>query len=287
MSELDDIRRAYAQAILAAANVRSDRLAAAFAKVPRERFLGPGPWQILDPNSRDAEYRGTDADPAHLYHDVLVAIDPARRLNNGQPSYLAFCLDALDLRQADCVLHVGCGVGYYTAIAAEVVGPGGRVIGVEIDAGLAERARRNLSAFDHVEVVQADGGEYDAGSYDAIFINAGATHPRSVWLDRLRPGGRLILFLTAALDDSGSGKGGMLKVSRNDHGYAARFLSPVSVFHCIGSRDHAANRRLRESFNRGGWQRVRSLRRDQHEVGHDCWLHGEEFCLSTSGLREP
>ena len=81
--------------------------------------------------------RSTDADPAHLYHDVLVAIDPARRLNNGQPSYLAFCLDALDLREADCVLHVGCGVGYYTAIAAEVVGPGGRVIGVEIDADLA------------------------------------------------------------------------------------------------------------------------------------------------------
>jgi protein-L-isoaspartate(D-aspartate) O-methyltransferase len=57
--------------------------------------------------------------------------------------------------------------------------------------------------------------------------------------------------------------------------------------YCIGSRDHAANRRLRESFKRGGWQWVRSLRRDQHEVGHDCWLHGEEFCLSTSGLREP
>ena len=92
MSELDDIRRAYAQAILAAANVRSDRLAAAFAKVPREHFLGPGPWQILDPDSHDAEYRITDANPAHLYHDVLVAIDPARRLNNGQPSYLAFCL---------------------------------------------------------------------------------------------------------------------------------------------------------------------------------------------------
>ena len=287
MPRLDDIRRAYAQAILAAANVRSDRLAAAFAKVPREHFLGPGPWQILDPDSHDAEYRVTDADPTHLYHDVLVAIDPARRLNNGQPSYLAFCLDALDLRRADGVLHVGCGVGYYTAIAAEVVGPGGRVIGVEIDADLARRARHNLSSFEHVEIVHGDGGEYDPGPCDAIFVNAGATHPRSVWLDRLRPGGRLILFLTAAFDDRGSGKGGMLKVSRSDHGYAARFLSPVSVFHCVGSRDHTANRRLRESFMRGGWQMVRSLRRDQHEVASNCWLHGEEFCLSTSGLREP
>jgi protein-L-isoaspartate(D-aspartate) O-methyltransferase len=182
---------------------------------------------------------------------------------------------------------VGCGVGYYTAIAAEVVGPGGRVIGVEIDADLVQRARHNLSAFEHVEIVHEDGGEYDPGPCDAIFVNAGATHPRSVWLDRLRPGGRLILFLTAAFDDRGSGKGGMLKVSRSDDGYAARFLSPVSVFHCVGSRDHTANRRLRESFMRGGWQLVRSLRRDQHEVASNCWLHGEEFCLSMSALREP
>ena len=40
------------------------------------------------------------------------------RLNNGQPSYLAFCLDNLDLREGDRVLHVGCGVGYYTVMAA-------------------------------------------------------------------------------------------------------------------------------------------------------------------------
>ena len=30
-------------------------------------------------------------------------------------------------------MHIGCGVGYYTAIIAEVVGPNGGVIGVEID----------------------------------------------------------------------------------------------------------------------------------------------------------
>ena len=222
----------------------------------------------------------------HLYDDVLVAIDPSRGLNNGLPSYLAFCLDALDLHEGDRVLHVGCGVGYYTAIIAEVVGPTGRVVGVEIDADLASRARDTLSDIHHTEVVQGDGGEYDPGPCDAIFINAGATHPRSVWLDSLRPGGRLVLYLTVALDDTGAGKGGMLKVIRKDKGYAARFLSSVAVFHCIGSRDQDANRRLQEAMMRGRWGSVRSLRRDRHTQSETCWLHGDDFCLSTLPVSE-
>jgi protein-L-isoaspartate(D-aspartate) O-methyltransferase len=72
-----------------------------------------------------------DADPAHLYHDVVVAIDAPRQLNNGQPSFLAFCLDSLDLKAGERVVHIGCGVGYYTAIIAEVIGPKGHVLAQE------------------------------------------------------------------------------------------------------------------------------------------------------------
>jgi protein-L-isoaspartate(D-aspartate) O-methyltransferase len=282
MYNLNDIRHQYAEEIRAAANLRSEALFAAFAKVPREHFLGPGPWQILSPDLEDGDYWTTsDDDPMHLYHNILVAIDPSRRLNNGQPSYLALCLDSLDLHQGDRVLHVGCGVGYYTAIMAEVVGPAGHVIGVEIDADLASRARENLSYLKQVEVVHDDGGEYNPGPCDAIFINAGATHPRNVWLDCLQPGGRLILYLTVALNDSGAGKGAMLKVRREKQGYAAHFLSSVAVFHCLGSRNEQANQRLRKAMMRGGWGSVQSLRRDAHEVSDACWLHGGDFCLST------
>lgn len=44
---------------------------------------------------RDLTCRGTD--PRHLYHDVLVAVDEARQLNNGPPSDLAFLIEALEL----------------------------------------------------------------------------------------------------------------------------------------------------------------------------------------------
>ena len=107
----------------------------AFAKVPREHFLGPGPWKIL---SSGFEYWTTkDADPKHLYHNVLVAIDAERKLNNGHPSFLAFLIEQLELQAGDHVVHVGCGTGYYTAVMAEVVGSIGNVTAYEIDAGLA------------------------------------------------------------------------------------------------------------------------------------------------------
>ncbi len=104
--DLNDIRRYFAEEIRAVAIIRSEALVDAFAKVPRKRFLGPGPWQIQ--SDRDENYRTTgDADPRRLYHNILLAIDPGRRLNNGQPSYLAFCIDSLDLAEGYRVLHMG------------------------------------------------------------------------------------------------------------------------------------------------------------------------------------
>ncbi|HKC65040.1 MAG TPA: hypothetical protein VKB86_15465, partial [Pyrinomonadaceae bacterium] len=123
---LDELRQYYAEEIRAVANIQSEALVAAFARVPREDFLGPGPWLIPNPDSWQAispganlkgggSYRTTpDTDPRHLYHNILVAIDAERKLNNGQPGSLAMWIDALELQAGDTVLHVGCGVGYYT-----------------------------------------------------------------------------------------------------------------------------------------------------------------------------
>lgn len=288
---LIDIRQFFAEEIRAVANLQTDSLVDAFAKVPREHFLGPGPWQIAYPDARGSSiggltvgtnYRATDdADPRHLYHNVLIAIDPSRQLNNGHPSTLASWLDALELKKGDRALHVGCGVGYYTAIIAEVVGPHGHVTGVEIDPDLASRARNNLAHLDQVEVLQADGGEYNPQPADAIFINAGATHLRTAWLENLRTNGRLLLPLTVAADPNATGMGFMLKVKHEGQSYAARFLSPVMIFPCIGSRDEEANQRLRDAMKLGTWGSVQSLRRESHEPSDTCWLHGDNFCLST------
>lgn len=296
--DLESTRRQYAEQIRDVlwrrCHVRlSDELCSAFARVRREDFLGAAPWlirgtatknicqQIASRFSRRPHTRDwTTDDPTRLYHpDIVVAIDASRGLNNGQPSGLALWLHYLELEPGDRVLHVGCGLGYYTAIIATVVGPTGRAVAVEVAAELAARARANLRSFDGVDVIEADGGDYDPGPVDAILVNAGVTHPRAVWLESLRLGGRLMLPVT---DDAGTGM--MLKVTREEGGYAAQWISSLTIFACISGRDPDVSRRLRADFARGGWRLVQSVRRDSHQRSDDCWLHADDCCLSTRAI---
>jgi protein-L-isoaspartate(D-aspartate) O-methyltransferase len=282
-SDVDLLRQFYAEELRAVANLQSERLVRAFAKVPREHFLGPGPWRVFSPGS-ETDWSTKDADPRHLYHNLLVVIDAERHLNNGYPSFLAFLIDELQLQPGEHVVHIGCGTGYYTAIMAEVVGSKGHVTTIEIDSGLAERARNNLSYLSYVEVIDGDGGETDSGPCDAVLVNAGATHPRLIWLDSLRRDGRLLMPLTVTEDIDGGGEGRVLKVTRQPEGFTASFISGVRIFPCVGGRDTDLNQRLKESFDRKDWKSVQSLRRDKHESSDACWFHEETFCLSKTAL---
>ncbi|MDQ2803041.1 MAG: methyltransferase domain-containing protein, partial [Pseudomonadota bacterium] len=127
-----------------------------------------------------------DADPRHVYHDVLIAIDEARRLNNGQPLLWAFLYDRIELARDAHVVHVGAGTGYYSAILAEIVGPAGAVTAIEVDPALAEQARSNLAPWPQARVVAANGFDHRPDRpADVIIVNAGVTHLSPAWLDAL------------------------------------------------------------------------------------------------------
>src|SRR5579859_2036765 len=119
--ELRIIRRAYAKQVVAAAQITDERVEDAFADVPREDFLGPGPWPIY--RLRRAYVPTPNADPVYLYTDDIVGIDPGRHINNGQPSLHAYLLARAAPRRGDHIVHVGAGVGYYAALMARLVGP--------------------------------------------------------------------------------------------------------------------------------------------------------------------
>jgi len=292
---LDIVRRCYAEEVRAVAGLRSRALAEAFAVVPREHYLGPGPWQLYKPVLMT--YVPTEtADPRELYHDVLVGIDLTKTLNNGQPSGLAAWMDHLELQSGERLVHVGCGVGYYTAVMAHVVGATGHVTAVEIDPVLAERARANLNHLPQVEVLCADGVTHDAGFVDAIFVNAGVTHPQTLWLERLNANGRMVVPITASFTVAGaatsvpaalgmSGMGQMLRVRRVADGYEAAFVSPVGIFSSPTGRDPDYNtalaQRFRDPLSGGRRPTIRTLRREPHTADESCWLHGHGFCLST------
>jgi len=277
-----EARQRYAEELRFTARVGSRAVVDAFATVPRERFVGPGPWRILSPMAMAEYWTTDDADPRHLYHDVLVAIDEERRLNNGQPSLWARMYDHLELSRDAHVVHIGAGTGYYSAILAEIVGGAGRITAIEIDPALAARASENLAAWWQATVVAADGFTFRPDRpADAIIVNAGVTHFSSAWLDALASqNGRLLVPLTNT-----ERWGAFLVITRQAgeaYRYAARFVGRVGIIACIGGRDLAAEKRLTAALARRDVTAIRSLRRAPDEPDDTCWLAGEGWWLSTA-----
>jgi protein-L-isoaspartate(D-aspartate) O-methyltransferase len=285
------IRQAFAQRLAFVTGIDDPRVEDAFAAVHREDFLGPGPWlTVLWQRTRSDEYIATpSADPAWLYMDCIFAILPGRHLNNGQPSLHARLIAQASIREGDHVVHVGPGTGYYTAIMAHLAGPSGRVTAIEYDPALAERARQNLASLPNVSVVQGDGAAVPFDVADVIYVNAGATRPAAAWLDGLKDGGRLIIPLTS---DRGFGnnappvpiekRGAVFRIERQTAGYLARWISPVAIIPCEGAREPVSEAALDTALQKGGWERVTRLYRNEEIPENRCWLRAPGWCLAFS-----
>ena len=238
-ARLEERRRLYAETILRTANVDHPRVARAFATIPREDFLPPGPWTLI---SGGVATTTPDADPVHLYEDVLVALDRAKGINNGEPALHAAWLALVDPQAGETALHVGTGTGYYTAMLAALVSPGGRVEAYEIHEGLAAEAARNLSSFAHVAVHAGSALARPLPPADVIYVNAAVAAPDAEWLRALAPRGRMI-FPWQSLSNWGH----TVLVTRRSGGYAARIGMSVGFITCEGQQRLAPKGRLTDS----------------------------------------
>jgi protein-L-isoaspartate(D-aspartate) O-methyltransferase len=280
--ELAVLRRAFARQVMFNGNADYPALEEAYASVKREAFLGDGPWPVFQWTG----YRKTpDADPAWLYSDILIGLVPERGLNNGQPSGHANWMAAAKVRPGERVVHVGAGVGYYSAILAHMAGPEGRLTAIEFDPALAERARANLASL-NATVICGDGSVAPFEPADVIYVNAGASKPADAWLDGLTEGGRLILPLTTNSNftrpDFTRPSGAVFKITRRGQAFDAEMVSQIAVFPCEGMRDPASEAALAEAFSERAARigDVRRLARTDDADPAQCWVKAPGWALT-------
>jgi protein-L-isoaspartate(D-aspartate) O-methyltransferase len=153
--------------------VSDERVLAALASVPRERFVPP-------------------RERHRAYENVALPIACGQTIS--QPLVVARMLEALELRATDRVLDVGTGSGYHAALLGLLAG---RVWTIERHAELSAEAERAFAelGIGNVTCIVGDGwhGAPDDAPFDAINVAAATGESPPATLEaQLVQGGRMV-----------------------------------------------------------------------------------------------
>ncbi|WP_293910325.1 methyltransferase domain-containing protein [Deinococcus sp.] len=175
------LRNALIDGLVSRQVIRSPAVEAAMRAVPRHHFA---PWLSLE----DAYF-----DDSFLLPEAT-AQAPA---TISQPTAVAAMLEAFDLHPGLRVLEIGAGSGYNAALMAELVGPTGSVVTVDLEASIVEAARPRLAHYANVQVIHGDGadGWAPGAPYDRIVATVGAWDVPPAWAEQLAPEGKLVFPL--------------------------------------------------------------------------------------------
>ncbi len=153
--------------------IRDERVLAAMARIPRERFVPP-----------EEQYLAYEDRPLPIGFDQTIS----------QPLIIALMTEALELTGNEKVLEVGTGSGYQAAILAKLAR---LVITTERLSPLAEAAKRVLDSlgYTNIEVHLAEEtlGWQKGAPYNAIMVTAGAPRVSADLLAQLAIGGRMVI----------------------------------------------------------------------------------------------
>lgn len=277
---LQALRRWYADEVRWASGISDARIISAFASIPRESFLPNGPWHFSTGMMTESYHITPNAELHHLYHNVMIGIDPERDLNTALPSYMARVLESASIENGAKVAQIGAGLGYYSAIIGHLVGPRGSVLALEIESSIAKECQRNLASYTNTTCVNANGADYafKSNSLDALLVHGATTHIPRGWLDSLNDGGRLIVPLSYASDEPGQ----LARVTRRGHTFVVEFIQEVFAYPCLGTIDESCAEALREGVEMYGWYTNSELRFDLEHVDESAWVVTPDYWISMA-----
>lgn len=159
-------------------DVTDTRIIEQMSRLERERFV-PASSQAL------------------AYSDVCVEVKAGRFLMD--PRSLAKLVQALEIRESDRVLDIGCATGYSSALLA---GLSADVTALEEDEELAKAASSALRSVHKLGRLSGAVGPLKQGAsqhapYDVIFVNGAVEEIPQAWVEQLKDGGRLGVIINA------------------------------------------------------------------------------------------
>ncbi len=150
-----------------------DRVLGAMAKVPRHEFV---PIEVRP--------------YAYLNRPLPIGFDKTI----SQPLIVAVMTDLLELKPDDVVLEIGTGLGYQSAVLAELAS---RVYSVEIIEELAQRAMQRLKreGYANVEVRVGNGyfGWPEHAPFDKVIVTAAPDLIPPSLINQVKAGGRMVI----------------------------------------------------------------------------------------------
>ena len=153
--------------------VLDDRVLRAMAKVPRHEFV---PVELQ-------HY-------AYLNRPIPIGFDKTI----SQPLTVAVMTDLLDIKSDDTVLEIGTGLGYQSAVLAELAG---KVYTVEIIDELAQAAVQRLKRERYTNIAVRVGNGYygwpEHAPFDKVIITAAPDLIPPSLINQLKSGGRMVV----------------------------------------------------------------------------------------------
>jgi protein-L-isoaspartate(D-aspartate) O-methyltransferase len=150
-----------------------DRVLRAMAKVPRHEFV-PVESQHY----------------AYLNRPIPIGFDKTI----SQPLIVAVMTDLLELKPDDVVLEIGTGLGYQSAVLAELAG---KVYSVEVIEELAEAAVQRLKRERYTNIAVRVGNGYygwlEHAPFDKLIVTAAPDLIPPPLIDQLKSGGKMVI----------------------------------------------------------------------------------------------
>ena len=177
MRDFSDLRGQMVRRYQRAGYIKSESMARAVQRVPREEFMAPSYTE-------------------YAYVDQPFPIPGDGRQTISAPYMYPVFYEPLGLKVGERLLEVGAGSGYGAALAWELVGSEGLVVSIEINPTTFRFARENLerTGYQDVVLVLGDGslGHPEMAPYDAICVTAACPEIPGPLIEQLDASGRLM-----------------------------------------------------------------------------------------------